>query len=383
MNRNLIKKPNTGRILSLDIMRGFSILGIFLVNMMSFHSPILYLNPHSFWQGADKYTYRFIDIFAQSSFYPLFALLFGYSFVLFREKVVSQGLNFSALALRRLFSLLLIGMLHAFFVWHGDILIQFSLLGFILLFLLALPGETLLFGGVLLYGIPAIFLHLWLFILNGLTPNENLNLAKQLAAERSIQIYQQGSFLEITKQRIIDWLTTNNPENLPFLIVSILPLFLIGAGIAKLKWLEKHQRSIPYFLVFSLCIGLTFKSLPYFFIGNSLAQYTHNSIGGLSLAIFYATAIIKLSDYEKTKKWLLPFATVGRMSMGNYLFQSIVSTMIFYQYGLGLYGKVSLLSGTILVFAIFFLQIWLSQIWLNRFANGPVERLWRWIIYLR
>lgn len=130
------KTEQRDRIVAIDIIRGISIFGIFLVNMMSFHSPLLYVDPHTRWhQGLEKYTYRFIDVFAEGSFYPLFALLFGYSFVLFREKVVGQGMNFTVLALRRLFFLLVVGIIHAFFIWHGDILIQYSILGFIFIFL--------------------------------------------------------------------------------------------------------------------------------------------------------------------------------------------------------------------------------------------------------
>jgi uncharacterized protein len=383
MNQNSIGKSKGTRILSIDIIRGFSILGIFIVNMMYFHTPLLYLDPLSFFQGSDRVTYIMIDIFAQGSFYPLFSLLFGYSFVLFRRKILNKSLNFKTMAVRRLFFLLLIGIVHAFFVWHGDILILYATIGFLLIFLLALPGKTLFLCGMLLYGIPALFLHILFFIVQLSAPNGNPGFINHSMAEKSMQIYQYGDFLAITKQRIIDWLTTNNLETIPFLVVTILPLFLIGAGLAKLGWLEKKQRSLPFIIVFSLCIGLLLKSMPYFFSENILAQYTQESIGGLCLAIFYGALLIRLSEFEMAQRWLQPFAAIGRISMSNYLFQSIVSTLIFYQYGLGLYGHLSLLFATLLAFAIFCVQAVLSLIWLKRFSHGPLESIWRAFIYLK
>ena len=378
------KTEQRQRIVSIDIIRGISIFGIFLVNMMSFHSPLLYFDPYTWWhQGLDKYTYMFIDVFAEGSFYPLFGLLFGYSFVLFREKVVGQSLNFNVLAIRRLSFLLSVGMIHAFLIWHGDILIQYSILGFILIFLLALPERTLLYIGICLYGIPALFLQFWLFLNNWQSSQDVVTQFDLQAFQQSLHIYQHGAFGEITKQRLADWLITNNLGNSPFLLVSILPLFLIGAGFAKRRLLEKINGKIIRLKYIMLSLGLILKLAPYFFKGNPWAQYTQESMGGLCLAIFYGISIIKITQYDKMTKWLSPIAAVGRMSLSNYLFQSIISTYIFYGYGFGLYGKLSLFNGTILVMIIFMGQIIISNLWLKRFSVGPVEWLWRCVTYMK
>lgn len=79
--------PNK-RILSLDVMRGISLLGIFLVNMISFHSPYLYYDPYHWWNSPSDYAhYAWIDVLVQASFYPLFAMLFGYSMSLQQERL--------------------------------------------------------------------------------------------------------------------------------------------------------------------------------------------------------------------------------------------------------------------------------------------------------
>lgn len=365
------------RIVSIDIMRGFAIFGIFIVNMMAFHSPFLYLDPQQWWDGRlDRLTYIFIDVFAQASFYPLFSLLFGYSFVWLREKAINRGLSFLLLAVRRLLFLLFIGLIHAFFIWHGDILFEYAILGFFLLFFLHMPGRTLLYSGLFLYGIPTFLLN----VLLAMSPTDGLNIFNNHATQQSLEIYQQGTFAQITNQRITDWLVTNNLNNFPFLVISIFSLFLIGAGVAKLKWLERpnlHRKKLSFILTITFVGGLLLKLTPYLFSREPLTEYLQESVGGVCLAIAYGLVIVKGSDK------LCPLAAVGRMSLSNYLFQSVVSTLIFYGYGLGLYGKISLFSGTILTSVIFVFQIAASHYWLRRFRYGPVESVWRKVTYLK
>jgi len=115
------------RIEIIDIIRGFAILGIFLVNMGDFHSPWLYLEVGKLWTspidiGADI----FVDIFAQSSFYTLFSFLFGFGMVIIKERMTALNYSFYKLFLRRMFWLLVFGLIHAFLIWHGDILISYA-----------------------------------------------------------------------------------------------------------------------------------------------------------------------------------------------------------------------------------------------------------------
>ncbi|WP_246140904.1 DUF418 domain-containing protein [Bacillus marasmi] len=380
-----MSRQDGGRIISLDTIRGVSILGIFLVNMMSFHSPLLYIDPLQWWnEPLDQATYMFIDIFAQASFYPLFSLLFGFSLVIFRENALRRGMNFSVLAVRRLLMLLFIGILHAFFVWHGDILIEYALLGLVVLPMLAFSGRSLLIFGGALYGLPTLLLTLLLIFasLGGQGIPSELN--NHQAIQQSLEIYQAGTFYEITSQRVIDWYFTNKLENLPFFIISIYPFMLIGAGVAKQKWLVRlgqYKRGISAVCYSLLAVGLIIKLLPYWLKGNIAAQYAQDSIGGFFLTIFYGLFIVIMVENEKWQKLLTPFAAIGKMSLSNYLFQSIIATLIFYSYGLGLYGEISLFTGTLLVLVIFALQLLLSTLWLRKFSYGPVEWLWRLVTY--
>lgn len=379
-------KLNQERIFSLDIMRGFAILGIFLVNMISFHSPFLYIDPMKWWNDTlSKAAYSFIDIFAQASFYPLFSMLFGYGLVILMERSQRKQVNFYMIAIRRLFLLLLIGMIHAFFIWHGDILINYGVLGFILLLLLKLSGKGLMITGLLLYVIPNIFLTLLLAIGMLFAPEEEWSPYDEQSAADSIEVYSQGSFTEITEQRARDWYEVNNLEFFFFSLTYILPLFMLGAGAAKLKWLEnfeRYRKRLFFIMLVSGITGIIIKVLPYLFDRNIAMDYIQDIFGGPLLSIAYAFIIVFLVNRKQTALFLSPLAAVGKMSLSNYLFQSLVSTFIFYSYGLGFYGKISLFEGTILALAIYVVQASGSFIWMKHFYYGPLEWLWRSFTYL-
>jgi uncharacterized protein len=373
------------RIESLDMMRGFAIFGIFLVNMLSFHSPLLYLDPFSWWTSKlDQGTYIFIDIFAQGSFYPLFSLLFGYGFIILQERTAARGEPFRPIAFRRFTMLLVIGVLHAFLIWHGDILMNYAIFGFLLLFFLKLSGKGMLAVGSLLWLIPNIILCLLFVVIALFAPLDEVSIYDTSMAQQSVEYYQQGSYGEIFKQRFEDWYAVNNLANATFMVFSIFPFFLIGGGAAKLKWMERVKelrKSLTTAFFLLLSGGLLLKVSPYLFDKNFSVEYIQDSIGGPMLAMAYALGIALLAERSQNCNWLKAFVPVGRMSMSNYLFQSVISTLIFYSYGLGLYNKVSAWAGTLLVVLIFCLQISLSSYWMKTHYYGPVEWLWRSVTY--
>lgn len=105
------------------------------MNMPSFHSPLLYIDGAERWsEGWDGILYRFSDVAAQASFYPLFAFLFGFGAIILAIRSEEKGISFPILFTKRLGFLLVLGCIHAFFIWHGDILINYAVFGFAFLF---------------------------------------------------------------------------------------------------------------------------------------------------------------------------------------------------------------------------------------------------------
>lgn len=375
------------RILSIDILRGLSLFGIFLVNMFSFHSPYFYYNPYEWWKTSQDLTiFSWIDVFIQASFYPLFAMMFGFGVMMQYVKAREHGRSFTWTGIRRFTFLLLLGLVHAFFIWPGDILFNYAVCGFLLLLFLRFSGRKLTIVGLVLLFLPAALLSMMLMLAAYADPYNALYWTDIASVSQSIAAYGSGSYMEITTQRIQDWMNVNLVDGgFLFQFISIFPHVIIGAGAYKLnvidKWITHPKKTAFTFLVFFLA-GLLLKGVPHIIDRNNIAyMYVQDSIGGPLLAISYAALLVLLCTFEWPQKMLKPFAAAGKMSLTNYLMQSVIGTLLFYHYGLGYYGQITILTSIWICVAIFAVQVIVSNLWLDRFKRGPMESLWRTITY--
>ncbi|WP_144461358.1 DUF418 domain-containing protein [Siminovitchia fortis] len=384
MNKHLEPVNAMERIQALDVLRGLSLLGILLVNMIGFHSPYGYYNPYEWWKYGDLTVYAWLDVLVQGSFYPIFAMMFGYGLVIMQRRSAIRGTSFWKISLRRLSVLLIFGIIHAFFIWYGDILITYALMGMVLLLFLRLSGPWLMVLGWALYLLPQLFFS-GMLVLASLFDTASLADYIDIAGLQQAEItYSSGSFMDITIQRIADWKASNLSGGLIIYLFLILPMMMIGAGAGKMQWLEKAGSQWKKWLVIlliALPVGIAVKMLP-FFAGLSISfQYIQDAIGGPILGMAYIAAIVLIMRSAKAAKWLHPLSSAGRMSITIYIMQSVIGTLIFYHYGLGLYGKVSLATGTWLAFAIYIIQVIFAEIWLAKFKQGPIEKFWRFLTY--
>lgn len=366
------------RIHSLDAMRGFALLGILLVNITAFSFPVLYMNPLARWNEPwDVAAVRFVDLFAESSFYSLFSFLFGYSLVLFIERIEARGYKSGAFLLRRLSGLLMAGLLHAFLIWSGDILISYALAGLLLVCLLRLETIWLLL-------IPSSILIVNAGI-GGLLSVQDAAYSKTYIdrTAHSLDAYTNGPYSALFQQRLQDWLFINNPENAFFIALAILPMFLFGAYTRKRKWFSNEGNLKEMRLVWAgtFLAGFALKSYPLIFERTAGSEYLQNMVGGPLTAVFYALTLFFLIKRGIGLKIFSCLSAAGRVSLSNYLLQSIVGTFIFYYYGFGLYGSVRPAYGIILAIVIFFGQAWASKVWLKFFRQGPAEWVWKAFTY--
>ncbi|MFF2752221.1 DUF418 domain-containing protein [Psychrobacillus sp. NPDC058041] len=374
------------RVFSIDVMRGFALLGIFIVNMLFFHSPILYFNPYTwFHMRGDFETYKWIDIFVQGSVYPLFSMLFGYGLSMQFMKTQERGTSFKKLAVRRLSVLLLIGCVHAFLIWAGDILITYALAGFVLLLMIRLKPNWLFLISAVLFFIPNGLLHSLLFFMSKFDPNSVILYAGIQQIESSVAAYSHGSWGDIFGQRLNDWLyMTQNGAFILVMLFTIVPFLLIGAAAAKVKLIERVKELKVFWIVtilISLIVGTVIKWIPYISEANIFTVSVQDTFGGPLQAIGYAGILALVCTIPVMQKLLSPFAKAGRMSMTIYLMQSIIATTIFYSYGFGLYGKIDIQTGTWMAIGIFVLQLVFAEMWFIKFKQGPVEALWRKLTY--
>lgn len=372
------------RISSLDVLRGISLLGIVIVNMISFNAPVLYYNPYEWWKDSDAEVYQWVELIFQSSFYPIFAMMFGYGSVILRRRIKDRGLSFTNLYIKRLLFLLVIGLLHAFFIWSGDILANYAIYGMLLMVLLELSGQVLLISGIMLFLIPNLLFILYILVNAIIDPNTTLMYADIANVNKAFNAYSTGGYLEITKQRITDWIAVNGSLNLFFSVFSILPLMMIGAGASKMKWLENakiHKKRWLFLFIVTFVIGIFLKSLPVLIDANLAFKLIQQTIGGTIFSIAIVSFIVFLMTNRICEKLLRPIATAGRMSLTIYLVQSIVSSLIFYHYGLGFYGGLTLLSCVLMGVFIYIIQVIIAEIWFMKFQFGPLEKIWRMVTY--
>ncbi len=384
MNELVRSDHRMERIATLDVLRGFSLLGILIINMISFHSPYSYYNPYEWWEYSDLTLFAWLDVFVQASFYPIFALMFGYGMAIMYRRSTIRGTSFYNISVRRLTVLLFIGMIHASLVWYGDILITYALMGLVLLLFIRLSGPILIGIGTGLYLIPQLFISSMLLI-SVLFDTVALNEFTDIAGlKRAEVIYATGSFLQVTAQRIHDWKTLNLTSGFILYFFLILPMMMIGAGAGKLMWLERAKENWKKWLLvvlIALPVGIAAKMIPFLKEQSLSLQYVQDVIGGPILGIAYTAMIVLLMMSDKVANILRPIGSAGRMSISIYLSQSLIGTIIFYGYGFGLYGYITLETGTWLAVALYVVQVVFAHIWLSKYRYGPVEKLWRLLTY--
>lgn len=369
------------RLEHIDIVRGFAIFGIFTVNIGAFSAPyFIYGGAEMVWNTPlERAIQAFIDIFFQGSFYTLFSILFGFSWQLMKERLQVKEIAFTPFLLRRQFGLIGFGLIHAFLIWHGDILLSYGLIGLFLLLFIEVKERTLLvWAAVLLFGsvgliTPALY-----------AVRDLLNFSDELAINQAIENYSSNELPLIWKQNFYDWSLANSGIGFIFLIMTLLPLFLLGMYLARKRVfheLKKHEHTLKRLLIITFLFSLILKVGPYL-IGNPLwLSYVQDNLGGTASAVFYMTLLTVLAQTETGRKLLRPLRYVGRTALSNYILQSVISFILFYGIGFGLYNSVLPSVSLVIVVFIFALQILVSKWWLSRYRFGPLEWIWRSLNY--
>lgn len=373
------------RFKEIDSLRGIALFGILLANMLFFHSPYIYIDPFTWYQlPKDQQAFQFIDIWIQGSFYPIFAMLFGFGLALQAERMKDHFIRFG---MKRMGVLLLFGIAHVLLLWAGDILITYAASGFVLLFLLRLPKGWLLTIGSLFYVIPNAAILVLLYGIEKFDPTGSFVYTSIEGLEQSIAAYGSGSFADIFFQRLADWTYMNQGAFfLLWMLFSIVPLMMLGAFAAKasiVTWVrEKRGKALLIGIVF-FGIGTWIKWIPYLTEGTIFRGTLQDTIGGPLQAIGYSLLLLVL--FTATTHLIIwrPFERAGKMSLTVYLLMSVLATTFFYSYGFGFYGKVDVLTGIWIGIGIYALCVIFAELWLTKFKQGPLERLWRYFTYPR
>lgn len=369
----MVQPVAESRVQTIDILRGFALFGIMFINIQTFRLPAQ-------WTGVDYWVDQIILILAQSKFLTLFSILFGVSFVLQIER--SGTASIVGRYVRRMIVLLVIGTAHYVLFWEGDILMFYVLPGLLLLFFARRRPRTILAVGGLLF---VLFTSLTIVLTAASAETQTGGTKPEKSGDMQLPLamYQNASYPELVAARL-DLLPDRIPQIMFGSIVSVC-LFLIGAYIGKIGILRRpldHLLLLRRLSYWGVPVGILMNALVLLNLPtrNQLPALTQAALTGLTLpgilllALGYLATVTLLNLRTRRLAFLAP---VGRLSLTNYLMQTIILTTLFYGYGIGWFGQVSPTTGLLLIVIIFVFQIYFSRWWLKYFRYGPVEWLWR------
>ncbi|MEM7480078.1 MAG: DUF418 domain-containing protein [Acidobacteriota bacterium] len=392
------------RIEILDILRGFAILGILMVNMDLFFLPFATEFTGSSWWGApiDVLASDFIHFVAQGKFFTMFSFLFGIGLAIQMERAEAKGQRVGSFFRRRLFMLLLIGVFHGFVLWFGDILAQYAALGFLLLLFRRRKAKTLkIWAAILLVLLPLLVIVGTGFQLAMLDIPAAAQDMQDAIAEREeetatriadlFEAYGNGSVGEVFAARASETLIVYT-----YTLAggwAILAMFILGLHFGRIGFFKNLRQKLPTLR------RATSWLLPLGLVGSGLYVYSsHRSvpmepsvwagvskvsffIAGPALCFAYIFLVCMAVQSPLGGRVFSALAPVGRMALTNYLTHSVLMTTLSYSYGFGLYGRVPTSTGLVMTFCLFGLQILFSHWWLKRYRFGPAEWLWRSLTY--
>jgi len=389
------------RIYTLDVIRGFALLGIFIMNMPAFNTSLwadmdgTHLWPA--WWDRTAETAR--DVLFSGKFNSMFSMLFAIGFTIQLERLERRDPEHAkAIYLRRIGWLFVFGAIHACVFWTGDVLHIYALFGLALLALRKAPEKVLwaLFLCCFLYPVG-----IGLYRLGTMTPADvQQMIASGKAWEASNNAaYGSGSFFVAAREhaREMHHMYTDRhilPAMLSF-YVQVFSTMLIGLVLGRRKFFQNAAAYLPQVKRvqwWALAVGIAAGAIygvwhatvvnpaqpsPIKVVAN-VCYY----LCRVAIMAFYVATIVRAVHNDAWRLRLAPMATAGRMPLTNYLMQTLIATFLFYGWGLGLWGRVGPALDLVLAIGIFFIvQVPLSYAWLRRFEMGPMEYLWRRLTY--
>jgi uncharacterized protein len=381
----------------LDAVRGVAVLGILTINIVTlsgygFSPPVAAAGSR-----FDAEVFFALLFLIEGKFYALFSFLFGVGFAVFVQRAAARGANPAHLFTRRLAGLLLIGFVHSVFIWMGDILMTYAVLGFGLVPFLRKSDRTVMRWAVSMLLLPVALYGLALaaVMVAGITappapaaPAAASPLPPIL--EQAVQKFRDGGYVDVVEGNAVFTAAQIARRLVLMFFPRVFGMFLLGflAGRHNLfAELTGHRRLLMRLLAAGLLLGL-----PLAWTGAYLEQRAvavPNALGLLEtivksisipvLSLGYAAGLCLL--FLRARAVMAAFAPVGRMALTNYLAHSVVGVIVFYGIGFGLFGEVSLAVALTGAIGFFLLQMVVSRIWLTYALFGPAEWVWRMLTY--
>ncbi|MEM7385517.1 MAG: DUF418 domain-containing protein [Verrucomicrobiota bacterium] len=384
-------KPSSDRIEALDVIRGIALCGLIPVNILDF----AFVEDHFFSprhvDPSQHWLWYLVSIFAIGKFVSLFSLLFGAGILLATEKADSRDLPVTARYLRRLGLLLGMGLLHAYLIWHGDILVPYAIIGFVLFWTRRWPARVhALIGAILLMVLPAGLVLLGLvFRWAGFDIGEWIeNAQDDPGTDWMIDSYRNGWFQQIPARFVVAVMV--QIIGFPIFFPLCGGMMLLGMAAYKTGFLQRTWTRPRYGIIamVTLLIGVTLGTASHLIsfnrdwnVNSLLTTAPLGSLATILLATGYASAVLFWSFRHQHRFLWHPLRALGRMALTNYLSQSLILGFIFYGHGLNRYTELEFATVMAIVPAVWVFQAVFSVLWLRHFAFGPAEWAWRCLTY--
>lgn len=384
------------RIKNIDILRGFALLGVLLMNMQAFAMPLCaYMNPTSYGNdNALNFPLWCINhVAADAKFITVFSMLFGAGIVLMTSRARSRTGRSVWIHYRRMLWLALFGSLHGTLLWYGDILLTYAICGMIAYWFRRRQPWLLVTISVVLICIPAFLIANFRMYMENVPPDQSQQMlemwapsAETIAAKEAAY---RGAYLDHLPERIKSWASMFG-----FLAIfgsRILSVMLLGMALLKTGVLSgaRPRRLYLTLVVIGFVGGLPLVGLgihhqvshDWDIVEGMGVGSLYNYFGSLLVAFAWIGLVLLLCRSHRMIGLKDRLAAVGRMAFTNYIMHSVLCTTLFYGHGFGLFGRVDRLGQLCIVLVIAALQLWYSPLWLRRFRFGPLEWLWRTLTY--
>ena len=386
------------RIETLDVLRGFALLGILAMNIRGMAGPLSsYMYPYALFDytGASRVAYIFTSVVFDLKMMGLFSMLFGVGVLLYAAKTTESGQPPRGLWFRRMGWLLVIGLVHAYLIWGGDILVPYSMCGILILWWVRrLPAGVLMVAAVLVLSVGAV-----LGIVHALGWEEMS--AAERAQEAALMMptpeqarehlsWMLGSYPEVVARHAPDVFLFETVFFLAFFLWRCSGMMLLGMALYKWGFLDGRRSTGTYALVAALCIpgglllawyGTVVLERIQFAVPERAFADLWNYVGAVAASVGYAAALVLLVKSGALGRLRRALAAVGQMAFSNYLLHSVVTSILFLGWGFGLAGQLDYAEQLVVVVAIWAAQLVVSPIWLGRYRFGPAEWLWRSLTY--
>jgi uncharacterized protein len=367
------------RLLNVDALRGFALLGILAVNIWAFADPYYTTtqsNP-AYASGLDQAVRFFISLFFETKFYLLFSFLFGYSFTLQMASAERAERAFFPQMLRRQSGLLAVGLLHGAVLYYGEILSIYAILGLILLACRGFPPGRAVRVGV---GLVVTMGMLWM-LLGVVAMTQDAAMGSDLTSVNA----KLAAFSD-DAMATLGYHTSHLPETVATLVMlqgpSAMAMFFLGLAAGRVRFFENPDRYRMYthrILLIALPIGsvgaLTY-ALTATYVPGGAYEIIAFGLGQLTAPLLtssYVVAALMLFRTKPGQRIEQALAPMGKMALTNYLGQSLLLGILFTGYGFGLIDRLSPLIVLVIVPFAFAIQLLFSRWWLKHHLYGPGE----------